>query len=142
MRAALAESGPSAAQAIRPPLAERFGLAAPSIVAFEIANTVHRKEPRRFGGSPAARAEVVQAILLGIELVEPDEERILATGLLAERFRLTVFDAAYLQLAATREGSVLVTEDVRLRTAARRLLGAARAFDAQGARVALETGKL
>lgn len=52
---------------------------------------------------------------------------------LAERTRLHVFDASYLELALARQGAVLVTNDAELLQAGIKELGPQRAFSSDAA---------
>ena len=92
-----------------------FGLVAPTLLSYEIAN-VGLKKMRRH---PARRAEIAQAFGMlpeyGVAETDVDVEAVL---LLAERKRLSAYDAAYLWLAIEL-GADLVTLDRRLATAAR-----------------------
>lgn len=135
------EPGADHARRILPPLAERYGLAGPSLLAWETANVVHRKHPEAFGDGVYDRADLVRLLLDGIELVGPDPEEVRLAGRLAEEHDLTVYDGAYLRLAASRDG-LLVTEDGPLRRAGEEVLGADRVFDAEGARGALDEGRV
>lgn len=117
---------------IRPRLAERFGLAAPLLAAWEIGNVVHTKKRPAVGGSAEQRREVVELLLTGVELDEPDGFQRGRTGRMAEDHELTFYDAAYLELAERREG-ILVTEDQRLLEAGRSELGVDRSLTVAGA---------
>jgi len=102
-------------------------VAAPSLLAWEIANVVHLKHPAAFGPDEAARVRLVGALLEGIDLIEPDDAHLRDVARLVHAHRLTAYDAAYLALAVSQK-AVLVTEDARLHAAARRELGASSAW--------------
>lgn len=94
---------------------EGFDLVAPTLLSFEIASVCLKKIRRH----PARRAGLLASLAtmarMGIDEVAIDLREAL---LLAERARLTVYDAAYLWLARSM-GVELVTLDRRLAMAAR-----------------------
>lgn len=121
---------------------ETHALVAPFLLASEAGHVVHCKRPRSFGATPTARAEVLETMLEGIDLIAPDAASRHRAALLAARHKLTFYDAEYLELAARRAGALLLTQDQALLAAARRRLGTARAFDLAGASDAIEAGSL
>lgn len=70
-----------------------------------------------------------ETLLEGIQLEPPSDASWTRTALLAERFSLTFYDAAYLAQTELIEGAILWTEDRRLRTSADNLLGRERVWD-------------
>lgn len=137
------EPGADDARAIQPHLAERFGLAAPALCPYEVANVVHSKHPDRFGGSVEDRQRTVSLILSGVELVAPDPDLLERTGALSEAHGLTAYDAAYLALAEDRgDPSLLVTGDRALLAAGRATLGTDRALTPGGAHARIVAGHL
>ena len=102
---------------------------APALLAYEVAHVVHAKRPDAFGSSADERADLVATLLLGIELVEPTPESTRAAGALAEELKLSVYDASFLGLAASRKASLL-TEDQALARAATAKLGKTRVIRA------------
>lgn len=96
----------------------RGRLLAPTLLPYEMASVARMKMLRR--------PDEVQRILdchaglaaIGVRLLEPDWRSL---PQLAERWALSVYDAAYLQVAL-REGAPLVTLDARLAAAADRAL--------------------
>lgn len=123
----------AALRAARPAIEERLKLAAPALLAWEVVHVVQRKSPERYGSDFDIRWEVITRLLDGVELVPPDDAALRRTASLADRYRLSGYDAAYLELASRDGGSVLVTEDDDLLRAARKALGTRRATDASGA---------
>ncbi|HLE98139.1 MAG TPA: type II toxin-antitoxin system VapC family toxin [Candidatus Thermoplasmatota archaeon] len=115
---------------------------APSLLAHEIAHIVHVKRRRDFAGSTEDRSEVVAGILDGVELVEVDVTIARRVGALAEAERISGYDAAYLDVAESREGSMLLTQDGRLRAAAVGRLGPARCIDLDEAASRLARGEV
>lgn len=89
-------------------------LVAPSLLGFELANVCVMKCRRH----PLQRAEILAGFdlrhRLGVETMEVDHADVVA---LAERFRLTAYDASYLYLAH-RLGAEIVTLDAALQRAA------------------------
>mgnify|MGYP001424818482 CR=1 FL=1 len=94
-------------------------VAAPSIWPFEIANVVTVAERRRIV-HPAQAAAFFQTLgQLSIAVDRAEIERIFnAVSETARRYRLSAYDAAYLELAL-REALPLATADAALRNAAR-----------------------
>ena len=94
-------------------------VAAPAIWPFEIANVVTIAERRRIV-NPAQAAAFFQTLgQLSIAVDRAEIERISnAVSETARRYRLSVYDAAYLELAL-REALPLATVDAALRNAAR-----------------------
>ncbi len=143
--AALAESrrpdGPGLRD-ILPGIFERHGVAAPSILAFEVGNVVHNKARAAFGRTVEERAEMVRLMLEDVELVPPTPDSIGRIGSLAESERLTFYDAAYLELAVRTPDAFLLTDDRQVLAAGKKLLGAQRALDGPSARDAVGRGRL
>lgn len=131
----------SLARRIRPHLAETFGLRAPWLAAWEVGNVIHTKRPSSFGSSRQERQELVDVILTGIELDAPSPFHRARTGRLSEDHGLTIYDAAYLELAE-REDGVLVTEDHELLEAGRSELGVERSLTVPNAFHHIEDGVL
>ena len=96
----------------------RGELLAPTLLPYEMASVARTKMLRR--PDEAQRILDCHAGLaaIGVRLLEPDW---LELPQLAERWALSVYDAAYLQVAL-REGAPLVTLDARLAAAADRAL--------------------
>jgi len=94
-------------------------VAAPAIWPFEIANVVTVAERRRIV-NPAQAAAFFQTLgQLSIAVDRPEIEHIFnAVSETARRYRLSAYDAAYLELAL-REALPLATVDAALRNAAR-----------------------
>lgn len=88
----------------------------PPIFAYEVANVIHHKN--RFRTLPIRRAKT-EALL---QMVKEADQSVLDVGPLAEQHRLSVYDAAYLELAQ-RRAATLVTEDARLHAAGVKALG-------------------
>lgn len=103
----------------------RSDLIAPTLLAFEVGQVVHVKKPGAFGSSAAERAELVETLLDGIELVPADDATWRRIGELAEKEALSFYDAAFLELAVSK-GAILLTEDDGLARSAARYLGKAR----------------
>lgn len=135
------ESLSGAARSIRPHLAERFSLRAPSLIAWEVANVVHAKHPDAFGETVDQRQDVVAWILRDLDLDRPHDASTRRTGQLAEEETLTAYDAAYLELAERSDG-LLVTEDRRLLEAGRSRLSLDRCLDTAGAFHHIQDGVL
>lgn len=91
-------------------------LAAPALWRYEVGSVCLKKIQRYPGQRDALLAGFALAEGLGIEEVEVLVPEVV---LLAERLRLTVYDAAYVWAARTLRAE-LVTLDVRLRRAAAR----------------------
>lgn len=108
------ERGSGAAQRIVRDAFDRSGLV-PSIFWYEIRNVLVTRERRDGGGSDRAAAFLERLARLGLkEVVSRDTAAVLA---LARRYRLTIDDAAYLDLAIGR-GAKLATFDQRMADAA------------------------
>lgn len=118
-------------------LQARHPCLAPALLAWELGNVIHRKHPDVFG---PARAQLLEVLLEGVGLVEPDAASRRRCGELVAASGLTFYDAAYLDLAASEAGGVLVSQDRRLVAAARERGGAAYTLD-EAAR-ALKAGEL
>lgn len=103
----------------------RASLIAPALLGFEVGQVVHCKKPAAFGNSQEERAGLVETLLGGIELVQPDDATWRRVGELAESEGLSFYDAAFLDLAIAREAALL-TEDDRLASRAMPRLGKAR----------------
>lgn len=100
---------------------------APALLAWEVANVVHRKRPAAFGPDAKARAALTAALLDGVDLVAPDDDHLREVARLVHEHGVSAYDAAYLALAVV-EDALLVTEDARLHAAAKREIGAQRAW--------------
>lgn len=143
--AALAESKEPTGTTLRdvlPEIFERHGVAAPSILAFEVGNVVHNKARAAFGRTVEERTEIVRLLLEDVELVPPTHDSMDRTGSLAESEGLTFYDAAYLELALRTAEALLLTDDRQMLAAGQKLLGTRRAFDALAARDAARKGRL
>jgi predicted nucleic acid-binding protein len=110
-----------------PALHESHGLGAPAMLAWELAQVVHRKRADEWA-TTGDRQRVVQLLLEGIVLVAPEPQRLARAGRIAEELGLSVYDASYLEMAES-DGATLLTEDARLARAAQRLLGESRVLD-------------
>lgn len=116
------------ARKLLPRLLEAHGLTAPALLAWELGQIVHRKRPTEWRDR-AHRSRTLQLLLEDIELAPPDAAMLERTGHIAEAHDLSFHDAAYLELAAGAEDRFLLTEDERLLSAGRALLGPERTFD-------------
>lgn len=103
----------------------RSDIIAPVLLGFEVGHVVHSKKPEAFGASAEERAAFVDALLMGVTLVDPDEGTWRRVGALAEADDLSFYDAAFLELAIEREATLL-TEDDRLAKSAVRRIGKTR----------------
>lgn len=104
------EAQPQAQAVLRAHAAGRERLSAPALIAYEVTNAIWQAE-RRGLISSAQADEVLQAVSgLDIELVPFRWGESLP---LARKFNRSVYDAAYLSLAAAR-GEKLITADERL----------------------------
>lgn len=134
-----AEADPRAgvAREVLPLAAERWVLAAPALLKWEVANVVHRQ---RRGEWPDAktRALVVRHVLDGLAFDDPDLAAVERAGALVERLGITAYDAAYVELAARDEDSLFLTEDDALRAAADRVLGKKRTLTLAGLKRAVD----
>lgn len=91
---------------------------APALLDFEIANTTTRRLRRRAIGTDEAKLAMQDLLELPIERAEIDAA---ALPVLADRFGLTAYDAAYLWLAGEVRAP-LATFDARLARAAAKYL--------------------
>jgi predicted nucleic acid-binding protein len=107
-------------------LHERLGAEAPALLAWELGSVVHGRKGRVFGSGLRKRADNLEMMLGGIDLVTTDEAGRRQAAALAARHGLTFYDASYLEVAARREGRCLVTQDAALLVAGARELGAGR----------------
>lgn len=89
-------------------------LIAPGLLPYEMASICRTKMLRRPGEAPRLLDCHRSLSQVGVRLMEPDWETL---PQLAQRWALSVYDAAYLQLAL-REGAALMTLDLRLAAAA------------------------
>jgi predicted nucleic acid-binding protein len=96
----------------------RGRLLAPTLLPYEIASVCRTKMLRSPGDAERILACHAGLPSIGVTLVEPDW---IDLPRLAARWALSVYDAAYLQVAL-REGAPLITLDVRLAAAADRAL--------------------
>lgn len=124
--ASLDVARPQASDAMRD-LKAQFEAVAPTLVAWELGNVVHGRRRRLFGRTLEERLEVVDALLEGVELLPLEPGDLMAVGRDCEESGLTFYDAAFLELAARDDASVLVTEDAALRAQALKRLGPGRA---------------
>jgi predicted nucleic acid-binding protein len=122
-------------------LPDRHVLAAPALHAWEMGNLLHRVRPRSPHGF-AGRSDTLAALLEGVALEAPDGDALRRTGALAERHRLSFYDASYLELAGRDRSSRLVSEDRELLAAARAHLGPGRALTIMEIRDALAAERL
>lgn len=88
-------------------------LAAPSLLLYEIASVCTTKLTRRPADAKAILSRYRLLQDLDIELAEPDWEKL---PVLAQKWTISAYDAAYLQLALLRDAP-LVTLDARLAAA-------------------------
>lgn len=130
------ETGSDLTRSVLVAAAERVTLAAPALVFWEVGQAIARKGAAVFmHGRPAA--DVAADALAGVDLDVPGAEAQRATLQIAQRRRISVYDAAYLELAARTRDAWLLSEDERLLAAAREELGPGRAHDARGLAEAL-----
>lgn len=125
------------ARQVLPLAAERWPLAAPALLKWEVANIVHRKRAAEWTDA-ATRARVVEHVLAGIEFDDPDPAAIARAGSLVERLKITAYDAAYVELAARDDASLFLTEDDALRAAADKVVGKKRTLTLAGLRRLLD----
>lgn len=123
----------SASRTILPHLAEKFGFAAPALLAWEVGNVVHTKAPDRFGDTVDERRRAREVLLSGIDLVAANQLDPDSIGRLCQRYGLTYYDASYLALAGGHADGLLLTEDRTLLEAARSELGPDRGHHAVSA---------
>jgi predicted nucleic acid-binding protein len=116
-----------------PRLQRLYGLKAPALLAWELGHVVHRRLASSLGRSPEERGELVGLMLRDIDMDGPEPGQLRRTGALAERHRLSFYDAAYLELALREPAATLLTEDAALARAAVAELGRERVVDAEGA---------
>ena len=91
----------------------RQELIAPTLLTYEMANVCRTKMLRRPKDAPRLLECHRSLSRVEVRLLEPDWETL---PQLAHRWGLSVYDAAYLQLAQ-REGAALITLDARLAAA-------------------------
>lgn len=122
-----------AADSTRPPWGEALttlmgerGAVAPELLAYEAGNVVHRKHPRAFGETARERAVVLEVLLEGVERVPSTEDSRTRSARIAEETGLTFYDAAFVDLAEEREGSLLLTQDEKLAAVGKDRLGGER----------------
>ena len=97
------------------------GAVVPSLWRYEVANGLQMAVRRKRIDAAYRDASLAELRLLPITVDRPGDDLIWTnTVVLAERFRLTVYDAAYLELAH-RRALPLATADRPLRAAARTL---------------------
>ena len=97
------------------------GATVPSLWRLEVANALHMAVRRKRIKAAFRDATLADLRTLDIAVDAETDRQAWATTLhLAERFRLTLYDAAYLELAQ-RLGSPLATLDKELRVASREL---------------------
>lgn len=116
------------ARRLMPLATQAYRLVAPALLGWELGNIVHAKRASTWPDA-ALRGRIVRGLLEDIDLDVPDDATWASTGHLAERLRLSYYDASYVDLAARRPGALLITEDERLRRAAAADLGRDRAID-------------
>jgi len=103
----------------------RASIIAPALLAYEVGQVIHAKKPSAFEASASERADLVSALLGSIDLITPDDDSLRRSGELAEKERLSFYDASFLELAISRDASIL-TEDDKLAKIAIRVLGPTR----------------
>lgn len=123
-------------------LRERAPAMAPSNLASELGNVIHRKRPRAFGASPRERVERLELLLEGIALAPSDPGSRASSAALVASLGLTFYDAEYLELAARAPGTLLVTQDAGLLRAARLRIGVAWAVNLREAAERMAAGDL
>jgi predicted nucleic acid-binding protein len=97
------------------------GAAVPALWRYEVANGLHMAVRRKRIDAAYRDASLAELRLLSITVDSPSADLVwTATLALSDRFRLTIYDAAYLELAH-RRGLPLATGDRALRSAARAL---------------------
>ncbi|MBI4394007.1 MAG: type II toxin-antitoxin system VapC family toxin [Euryarchaeota archaeon] len=112
-------------------IAAEHELLAPVLLASECGNVVHRKRAARFGRDAMERAGALELLLGQVTLVLLDAEDRRRAGSLVEEAGVTYYDAEFLALADAR-GAALLSQDSRLRDAARKILGPERVLDVRG----------
>lgn len=117
---------PTVALALRH-LQIRYGLVAPAVLASELCNVAHRRQPNDFGRDARERAAVVELLLEGVQLRTSNPGHRQKAGELATTEGLSFYDAEFLATAAEGQG-LLVTTDHALAAAGKRVLGAGRTF--------------
>lgn len=108
-------------------LAAEYDLVAPSLLSYEVGNVIFGRRAKHYGRSAAERIDRFETLLLDVELREPTSESRASGADVAQRYGLTFYDAAYLELAAGIPESLLVSHDAGLIAAARKALGLSRA---------------
>lgn len=94
---------------------ERFklketGIIIPDIIFYELANFISRDNPE----NQKDWDELIAALYLPpVEIIPPDKKFVMDTVLLAREFKISSYDAAYLNAAKTRQAK-LVTADEKL----------------------------
>ncbi|HEX2022745.1 MAG TPA: type II toxin-antitoxin system VapC family toxin [Candidatus Thermoplasmatota archaeon] len=121
-------------------LADERRLAAPALLAWEVGHVIHRKRPGRYGATHEERQEAFEAATSAVALVAPTPEALAAAARLCAAHPVGFYDAAYLEMAARGEGSVLVSADADLLRVARRVLGEGRALTVEAAAALGEAG--
>ncbi|MBW3582086.1 MAG: type II toxin-antitoxin system VapC family toxin [Euryarchaeota archaeon] len=106
-----------------------FEVVAPSLLASELGNVIHRNRDGGYGKGGREQERLLRYLLEDVRLEPMDAEGAARAFRLAAAHRLTAYDAAYLELAARDDRTPLVTEDKRLFRAAAKALGEHRAYD-------------
>lgn len=121
--------------ASRPAIAEfvhaSHEVCAPSLVVWEVGHVVHRA-PKVFGDRKARR-RLVASLVRPLRLIE-QSDRTDALADLIDTYKLSFYDAAYLQ-AALDEHGILLTEDRTLLAAAKAVIGDERVWTVREASV-------
>lgn len=99
------------------------GAIAPELVAYEAGNVVHGKHPEAFGETPQERAVILELLLEGVERIPSTEDVRTRCARLVDETDLTFYDAAFLDLAESTEGSLLLTQDETLASVGKVQLG-------------------
>ena len=98
-------------------------LLAPGLLVWEIGNFAHGRTRRRADPDAASRQRLMEDAIQGIQLEAPDVAALRQVAAIAEKYDLTFYDAAYLELASRGPNRGLVTEDVALVRAGAQVLG-------------------
>lgn len=118
-------------------LVANYDQIAPRLVQWEVGNVVHFKEPATFGD--IKKRKLVARVLLKHVRVLDQDARLDEIADLVDKFRLTFYDAAFLQVAIDEKSDIL-SEDKKLLAASTNALGAARVWDIARAKAAMAKG--